>query len=432
MNKQTLLICIDGMGGHYLDDPKVKIPNLRSLISSGSVVSKLKTTYPSVTWTANTSAITGCHPSKHGVIGNSVYDRDKREVRHHWGDQLGSKECLVNVPTLYDVLAEKGGTTAAICWPLTREARNIRFNIPEFYEQRLFDQYATPDFWNELKEQFPVDQYAKWSADFSLGHMQDGLTKDIVNYVITNKQTDLIMAHFLLIDSMLHKHGNHSAEVYWAIEYVDQLVGEILVELEKSNQLASTDILIYSDHGHMDVHTNFYPNCFLNEKGLDTDFIAVSNDGALYLYRLVEDEWVSRNVEDMFQSLPFVKKVIPKDAFGAFGLPKTGSHTPELIVELKEGFVSKDDKDVEHFFGPSTYKSTHGYLADHPLLKGFMVGSGPSFSEGIEMEESHIIHVAPTLGALLGVELPDADGDVLSNLLQPATQLKGGEFLAKL
>lgn len=281
MNNRTLLICIDGLAGAYLEDPSVNAPHLKKLIKEGSLVSRLMTTYPSVTWTANTSAITGCHPDRHGVLGNSVYDRTTNEIQHHWGDQLGSKEDIIKVPTFYDLFAEKGMKTASVCWPLTREATNISYNIPEFYDQALFEQYATPDFWEELKKTLPVDRYGEWSSDFTLGDKQDWLTKEILLYILKEKDADFIMGHFLSIDSLLHDYGNRSSQVYDAITHIDELVGELMAYLDQQE----TDVILYSDHGHLDVHTAFYPNRLLNENGLGDSFTAVSNDGCLFTER---------------------------------------------------------------------------------------------------------------------------------------------------
>ncbi|MCF6136626.1 alkaline phosphatase family protein [Pseudalkalibacillus berkeleyi] len=430
MNKQAILICVDGLGGHYLEDPKVRIPNIRSLMNKGAYVTRLKTTFPSVTWTANTSAVTGCHPNKHGVIGNSVFDFEKGKTSHHWGDQLGSKEDLIHVSTLYDQVAVHGGNIASICWPVTRGATNIHFNIPEHYDQSLFEEYASPSFWNELQAFLPVERYAEWSADFSKGHMQDWLTKEITKYVIQHKETNLIMAHFLLIDSLLHKHGNKSPEVYWAIEYIDQLIGDILACLRVEDKIDDVDILLYSDHGHVDVHSNFYSNRFLKEHELNAEYKAVSNDGCLYIYALNETHSNIEKVASIFESLSLVKDVIPKHSFGKLGLPTNQlndrKHTPELIVELEDGYLSKDDIEVKATIGPSTYQSTHGYSPDHPLLKGFMVGAGPSFKKGKLIDEAHIVDIAPTMAQLLDIQLPAFDGKVLNQLLHPACMEERG------
>ncbi|WP_349410754.1 ectonucleotide pyrophosphatase/phosphodiesterase [Pseudalkalibacillus sp. SCS-8] len=426
MRKQTLLICIDGMAGHYLDNPDVNIPNLRALIRTGSLVSRLKTTFPSVTWTANTSAVTGCHPSKHGVIGNSIYNYEKQEISHYWGDKIDSKENLVHVETIYDQLAKRNEKTASICWPVTREARNIAYNIPEHYDQKLFEKYSTPSFWNELRPVLPINKYGKWSADFSLNHMQDWLTKEIVRYVIEYKDTQLLMAHFLLIDSMLHVHGNHSPEVFCAMEYVDRLIGELLTCLEEQGRLEETDIIPYSDHGHVDVHTNVYPNRLLVQEGLDKHYKAVSNDGCFYLYRLTENKQDDGQVKHLFNTLPFIKRVLSKDTFNETGLLSIDT-SPHFIIELDDGYVSKDDEEVSETTAPSTYKATHGYSPDHTMLKGFMIGSGPSFKPGSLVEEAEIIDIAPTLARIHDVQLPDADGRALDELLHPRNVLIGGE-----
>lgn len=420
MTKQTLLICIDGLAGQYLKDPNVKAPHLQKLMNEGGVVSRLKTTYPSVTWVANTSAVTGCFPNKHGVLGNSIFDHTTKRIAHHWGDQLGSKEDFINVPTLYDLFAEKGMKTASVCWPVTREAKNIAYNIPEFYDQDLFESYSTLSYWDELKAFFPIENYAEWSSQFSQNHKQDRLTKDILQYTLENKDASFIMGHFLSIDSMLHDYGNASPEVYEAIEHTDQLVGELItyIDLNKPDM----DVVLYSDHGHMDVHTAFYPNRLLEEYRLDEHYIAVSNDGCFYLYRLDQTEHENEEVQSLFRSLPYVKEVFTQSMLSTSGLPfeqrEKHEHMPDLIVELKEGYLSKDDVDVADTLQSSTYRSTHGYSPDLPSLKGFMIGYGPSFQKGITIQDAHIIDIAPTIAKMRDLPYESMDGQPIQTLVK--------------
>src|SRR3954452_936755 len=70
-----VMISVDGLAAHYLDDPKATIPNIRSLMLEGARASSMKPVSPTVTWPNHTTLVTGFSPAKHGVIGNNYLDR---------------------------------------------------------------------------------------------------------------------------------------------------------------------------------------------------------------------------------------------------------------------------------------------------------------------------------------------------------------------
>ena len=91
--------------------------------------------------------VTGVSPARHGVLGNLVFDRASGKPVEHYGDRT---DAPVRVPTLWDRLHATGQRTAAVCWPKTRGIAAVADNIPEFYEQELFEAYASRPLWAEL------------------------------------------------------------------------------------------------------------------------------------------------------------------------------------------------------------------------------------------------------------------------------------------
>src|SRR5262245_10078713 len=73
--KHVVLVSIDGLAASYLNDARAELPTLRKLAKTGAVAKGMITSFPSVTWPSHTSLITGVHPARHGVIGNSVWSR---------------------------------------------------------------------------------------------------------------------------------------------------------------------------------------------------------------------------------------------------------------------------------------------------------------------------------------------------------------------
>ncbi|CUH97245.1 hypothetical protein P22_3372 [Propionispora sp. 2/2-37] len=431
MKPSVMLICIDGMAAYYLPDPRCKMPNLRKLITKGAYVERMMSTYPSVTWPAHTTIVTGVFPQKHGVLGNGIADRSSRQLKEHYGDRFWTKEQVVRVPTLYDLAHEQGIKTAAICWPVTRGAGHIDFNIPEFYEQELFDSYATPLFWKEIKTLgLPVSSYGLWSKDHPRGMMQDWLTTEVVKHLIGKQKPGLILAHFLLADSFQHDYGTRSPEVFWALEYLDERLGQIIEKLKEEGRYDSTNLFVVSDHGFMDTHSAIHPNVLFQQQGWydsvspeQSRVLAVSNDGSGYIYVFDEeykDELLAA-IKKLLLATEGVAAVFENRHFSGLGLPnvKDHPHQADLIVEAGPGYLIQDAGGEDQAVSRQcAKKATHGYLPGNEQLKGVLIAHGPNIQPGHILSEGHIADIAPTIADILGIQLTDTDGKILRSMIK--------------
>ena len=62
-------------------------------------------------------------------------------------------------------------------------------------------------------------------------------------------------------------------------------------------------------------------------------------------------------------------------------------------------------------------KGNHGFYPDFGP-RPFFLGYGPAFCEGAVLEDARLIDGAPTYAKILGVNLPDAQGQALTELLK--------------
>ena len=128
--RHVVLVSVDGLAATYLDDPKADLPTLRELRKKGAAAEGMITTFPSVTWPAHTSLITGTRPKSHGVLANTTFDRRSRRPVVYIGDPELTKEQAIHVPTLYDAAHAAGLKTAAVIWPCTNGATIARLDDP--------------------------------------------------------------------------------------------------------------------------------------------------------------------------------------------------------------------------------------------------------------------------------------------------------------
>ncbi|SFE56173.1 alkaline phosphatase family protein [Alteribacillus iranensis] len=430
MERRVIMICIDGMAGYYLHDSQCKMPNLHKLLQSGVHSKNVTTSYPSSTWIANTSIVTGVHADKHGVLGNWVVDRHTKQVKQFFGDRDFNKEDVVKVPTIYDVAHDNQLNTAALCWPVTRGAEKLDWNIPEFYEQELFEEWVDEGFWNELKQAgLPVEQYGIWSKDHARGPMQDWLTTEIGKHLLKNHQPEVLLMHYLTADSFQHDYGVQTPEAYWALEYIDRMIGDLIQTLEEQSLLEETHILLVSDHGFSKVDQVFAPNVLFKQKGWlneaepeKSDVIAVSNGGSGYIYILNETkkETLREEVKEALQSYGCVEHVYEADAFESLHLPQEEENrfTPDFVCEVSAPYFVYYGSEGEDVLSDHPYRGMHGFLPAKEDLKALFIGAGPQFKPNQEIESMSTVDIAPTIARLLGLDMKNTDGRVLEEGLK--------------
>ncbi|MCI3921306.1 ectonucleotide pyrophosphatase/phosphodiesterase [Paenibacillus sp. TRM 82003] len=435
MARRILMISIDGMANYYLAEGLAKMPVVRGLAANGVLAGGMRSVFPTATWAIHTSLVTGTYPVKHGVLGNWVVDRPAKAVGEHFGDAMWGKEQVVKRETIYDLAKRIGCRTASICWPVTRGATTIDWNIPEFYDQALFEAHSTPELWNELKSLgLPVEMYGPWSKDHARGHMQDWLTTEIAKHLLRTRRPEYMQLHYLLPDSYQHDYGTRSKEAIWSLEYVDGLIGELLETLRTEGLAEETTVVVLSDHGFLDTIRTFYPNALWREKGWldpvrprDSKVVSVSNGGSGYVYVL--DASLRDEVRRTLAEQEGVGRVFEPEHFAALGLPTLAEHpehAPDFAFEAAlDTFVHFDPASPVVLEQRTKFRGMHGYLPEREEMKAVFVAAGPGVPSGVELGEVRVVDVAPTLAALLGETLEGTDGEPLQRLWDAVASEKG-------
>lgn len=438
-----VLLSIDGMANYYLQEPQVKMPHLRSLMKQGVVAKAMKSVFPTATWAIHSSIVTGTYPRKHGILGNWVMNRSTKNVGEYFGDSTWSKEDVLKRDTIYDAAKRLGWTTASVCWPVTREAKSIDYNIPEFYDQDLFETYATSTLWKELKEAgLPVEKYGSWSKDHARGQMQDWMTTEIAKYLLRKHKPNLMLLHYLLPDSYQHDYGTRSPEVFWSLEYIDERIGEIVSTLKEEGIWEETAIFIVSDHGFVDTTKTVFPNVLFKQKGwfdpnqLDQSKVAaVSNGGSGFVYIFEEDPGMKaklkKQVKEALLEIEGVNRLFELEEFELLGMPIEGEmedQRPDFAFEAEKDTYIHFDHQGENVFTQGTkFQGMHGYLPDHEELKCIFVAAGKTIPSGNQIPEIKVVDLAPTLLSMMGGDIPDLDGQKID--FRKKTEVKYEQYI---
>jgi predicted AlkP superfamily pyrophosphatase or phosphodiesterase len=332
--------------------------------------------------------------------------------------------------TLWDRLHARGERVAGICWPKTRGVAAVADNIPEFYEQELFERYASRPLWTELATQkLPVARYGPWSKSHPLGPMQDWLSLEAALHLLRTRPPRLMLLHFLTLDSFQHDHGVESAEARWALLHMDALLGRLVGALNELGRLESTTLLVFGDHGFVDVSTTHHLNQILREeKLLEIDgrgditqrrAWAAGNGGAAHVYIL---DGAPRTTEgrlrERFAALPGVD-VIGRERFRDLGLPDPtpDSAQGDLMLAAADGVFFTGHSTDEAAAAAPVYVAAHGHAPTIPRLAAAFTMAGPGIREGVSIDTVSMLDLAPTAAALLGLDLPQAEGRPLAEAL---------------
>jgi predicted AlkP superfamily pyrophosphatase or phosphodiesterase len=424
----VVVISIDGFAAFYWDDPQARLPTLRRLAERGARAAGMETVFPSTTWPTHVSMVTGVSPSAHGVVANHILNRRTGATEDLTGDPIYDAPALLRAPTVYDLAHRAGHRTAAIDWPATRNATTLDFNLPFFKDQRVFETQTAKAVWDELTALgFPMHRQGEWALLPRRLH-KDEMVGRVATHVAHRHEPALLLLHFLCVDSLQHLHGPRSPEAYWALEYVDGLIGRFLATLDDPG-LDRTSVFVVSDHGFLPSSREIRPNVRLRKLGAQREARFVMNHGAGALYRLDADPSALAQLAREIASIEGVSGMWPAAEYGPLGLPSPAAHhqVADVMFEAAPGYSFGDgaggdgaggdgaDGDDEH--GAPKYLGTHGQRPLYADNAAFFLAAGAGIRRGGALGPIRSRDVAPTVAAALGLRMEAVEGAVLDRAL---------------
>ena len=419
----VLVISIDGLRPDYLADTKHALPNLRRLENEGARARSMKSVWPSLTYPAHATLVTGVLPARHGIVNNEVFDPFREsDSAWYWYAQA------FRVPTLWDAASEAGISVGNVTWPVTVGAR-IRHNIPQFWraktaeDEKVLDLLSSPGLYAEVGR----------AASPPGEHRTDRSRADAAVTILRSKRPGLMFVYFTDLDTAQHMHGPMSPLAWRELERIDAFIGDILVEASKLPKLA---VAVVSDHGFLPVDTDVRPNVALREAGLLTTrtsedagraevltaFEAITwkaGGSAAIMGRNGRDEPTASRVKELFEKLAADPANRISEVLDGAEVERSQGGFPGAIVVLQaaRGATFSERLDPP-MVAPSKYRGMHGHRPDMPEMGAFFLLWGAGVQPG-NLGDFEMIDVAPTLAAVLGVPLPSAQGRVVREALAP-------------
>ena len=423
----VIIITLDGFPGVAIDDPYLPVPNLRRLANNGAMAAGMRPVNPTVTWPNHTSLVTGVTPAKHGVLFNGTLVRDEGVPPRvePWRD----KKDMVRVPTLYDVVHDHAMTSAQVDWVAILNAPAIDWEFPE-RPDRPETKTAT------LREMIDDGTLAQKDADGFGGQnivWRDEVWTDAAIHILRAHRPNLLLFHLLSLDSMQHRYGPKTPAAMVTMARLDGQVGRIMEAVDAAGMTASTTVFVVSDHGFKAVQKQVFPNVALRDAGLitveagkitGTRVYVVSEGGSAFVYVTAPDADgdLLRRARQAVSGLEGIDRIMEPSEYASLGLPEPAAdpQVGALMLTAKNGYafaagVTADKTVVD---APDGSLGTHGYISYDPEIQSLFIASGRGIAAGVKLQTVNNVDIAPTAAALLGLELQNVDGRVLTEILQ--------------
>jgi len=427
---RLVLISIDGLAHFYWTDPAARMPVLRGLAERGASAGGMATVFVSTTWPCHVSLVTGVGPRTHGVVSNHILNRATGVAEDFTGDPVYDAADLVRAPTFYDRAHAAGMRTAAIDWPATRHAKSLDFSLPMFKSQKIFETHTDAAVWKELGELgYPIERQGEW-AELPRRFLKDAMVADLAIHVVQRHAPDVLLLHFLCADSHQHLYGPRSPEAYWAIAYIDALIGRVLGALGADGP-DRTSVIVVSDHGFLPVSREIRPNVRLRRRGLlrtnadgtprggEARFVTNGGAGWVYATGGGDRARLARDLRGELASLEGVAGVWTADEFAALGLPAPAddARAGDVLMEAAPGYMLSEEARGDEEHGAPKYRGNHGQRPHYDDNHALFIAAGRGIKRGVTLGRITSRDVAPTLSILLDLPPAPAEGRVLTEIL---------------
>ena len=410
-------------------------PNFSRIMEKRAEVERVLSVFPSITYPAHTTLMTGCYPGTHGIYNNVPF-KDYEDNKKHW--YLNAN--VIRVEDLFTAAKRAGCTTASVFWPITGNHPDVDYIINEYFffypEEDTLEAFRKMGA-NEvaLKAVQEHRHILEARRRKEVGYSYDVFLMNCACSLIRDVQPDVMLVHNCILDTARHKFGVFAPGVTEALDKVDEQLGQVLETMEAAGVYEQTNFVILSDHGQMDFDKRLRPNVLFAQQG----WLEVAPDGGVY-------DW-----QVFAQSNGMSASVYLRDPGNKALYDKVYAYLQQLVEEKKWGitkvYTTEEAKEKYGTFGPFSFMlatdghtsvldawtaeaiviygadekrptaATHGYEPELGCQPVFLA-HGPAFREGAVLERAKLVDIAPTLAAALGQQLPQAQGRCLNELLR--------------
>ena len=427
-NKYVIVISFDAVSEEDLEFLS-KQPNFSKLIKNGALIKNVESVYPSLTYPAHATIVTGKYPKNHGVINNTVLDFKNDNPDWYWYRKY------IKGDTIFDLAEKSGMKTCSILWPVTARSK-ITYNMPEIFCTKRYDNQI-------LKSALAGSKIYQVNMNKRFGYLRQGMEEpyldnfatEVAKKTIRELKPNLILLHLIDSDSQKHKYGIKNKKVIESLKRHDERLGEIIESLKLAGIYEDSTIIALGDHSQINVNNVIKLNSILMKNDLinvngnkikSYKAIAKSCDGSSYIYlKNKNDVETRKKVRDILNELKNKYSNVIEEVYNNEEIKNLGADiNASFMIEAKRGYYFIDDflgEAIEVIDESSKIKhklrASHGYLPSRDNYKTFFIAYGKTIKKGVVLEKGKLINHGPTIAKILDIDLRDCDGIVEERIL---------------
>ncbi len=415
-------------------------PAFSNLLANGTWIRTTRTIWPSITYPAHSSIISGQYPDKTGVYHNDHFFPGNTDTRWNWDAKYFKGY------SLFEAAKKAGLSTAGVFWPVTGNSPYIDYLIAEYWPQSPEETFEDAHRSMGTSERV-IREIMEPNAPGKQGFMRvhpdaDQFVIDCACDMVRKYRPDLLVIHPADIDANRHKNGVFTRPVRDAVKRAAGWTEQLFNACREAGTYDDTVFVVMSDHGQVDLDHIACPNVYFRRKGL----LSVNPDGSF-------GDWTCYLRSTGITAEIYVEGADDPTPEGKKRYAENLRKTRAALEELKENerfaidriLTTEEIEAAEHLTGPfSFFLIGKGDVAYSNLAEGELEMSfdttqfqtafathgmdpdfgpqptalfmGPGVKKGLRIPRRPIVDIAPTCARLLGLELPYADGKAIEEL----------------
>jgi predicted AlkP superfamily pyrophosphatase or phosphodiesterase len=128
---------------------------------------------------------------------------------------------------------------------------------------------------------------------------------------------------------------------------------------------------------------------------------------------------VVSEVRSMLMGAEGIDQVFGVDDFPKLALPvpTVSDQAPDLVLAAAPEYMFSNESEGD-FVSQVGVGGTHGYLNTDPKMQAIFIAWGAGIPKGVRLNAISNLDVAPTIAALLGLEMKQAKGHAIPEIAQ--------------
>lgn len=384
---KLILFLIDGLRWDRYD---LNLPNLMTVEENGVKAQWMNGVFLTQSSPSMYSIATGLYPESHGVIHNLYFDPVTKNRTYSYSEALNITEWFdTGVEPIWVTAIQAGLKVGNIMYPGAQKP--VKGVLPDKVVP------SVPYYWLNYAMRDRIDDTVSWLSD---------------------EDFDLVLLYFDEPDETLHNYGIGDPRSISKLEEVDENVGYLFRRLEEAGISGVTDVIMVSDHGHINNELSKKVSLYDYIDPDDVDFI-IADYGPIFQLQAVDGK-----EEEVYQALKTAHPamyVYKKEEF-----PERlhyGNHPRNLPII---GFVDPGWHLHTVFNPDNVLASDHGYDNQWMVMKSSFYAQGKTFKKGFLSEPIESVDVYNLMCDILNLTPAPNNGTRAryQNMLSSATSVK--------